>query len=594
MAALVILMLSCSKEDRVEGKLEPQASSRQVFYATTEDHTTQNTPGSPNTKVYADENMQVLWNEDDRISIFNQSTYNYQYMFTGEDGDNYGSFEEIPVSGFISANPLNQVIAVYPYATTNKVNNAGNTVTMTLPAEQTYKEHSFGIGANTMIAVTENNFLAFKNACGYFSLRLYGDNVSIRRITIRGNNNEKIAGKASIAVSTSTVPITTMDNSATNAITLVCDPPVRIGATSENYTDFWFVIPPTTFSNGFTITVTDAYGDTFEKTTTRSFTITRNQMDWMNPLKVEPNPSSNKSNRLTIEMLEDGNLSWEGVSIYYDLNPQIEGYNQAKQLNEGITGLKAGDIVQFYVTTDVSTEIYANHPIQSTAQHIVYGNIQSIYYVDFESNFATTMVSQFQGLFAHDTGLVSAKYLILPMDLSNSIYYNMFFGCTSLTEAPVLPATTLALNCYDSMFRNCTSLTEAPELPATNLISGCYTEMFQGCTSLIKAPALPATTLAAACYYFMFEGCTSLEMAPELPASDIAFWDCYSFMFDGCTNLKYIKCYATKIYSLDAPNATGNWLRGVSETGDFWRISSTAWAEGTSGIPEGWTSHNLD
>ena len=34
----------------------------------------------------------------------------------------------------------------------------------------------------------------------------------------------------------------------------------------------------------------------------------------------------------------------------------------------------------------------------------------------------------------------------------------MFQGCTSLTEAPELPATTLATNCYSYMFYKCTNL----------------------------------------------------------------------------------------------------------------------------------------
>ena len=288
LSVLTTLILSCGKEDgQPETPIGQGKTYGQVFYASMEAQTTPNTPGSPNTKVYADENMQVLWNENDRISVFNKTTYNYQYQFTGEDGDNYGSFEEIPVTGLISGNNLTNIYAVYPYSKSNKVNNAGTAITMTLPAEQNYKANSFGIGANAMIAVTDNNFLAFKNVGGYLSLRLYGNNVSIASISIKGNNNEKIAGKASIAVSTSTVPVTTMDNSATDEITLVCDPPVQLGTTAENYTDFWFVIPPVTFSNGFTITVTDALGGTFVKSTTKSFTVTRNQMDWMNPLKVE-------------------------------------------------------------------------------------------------------------------------------------------------------------------------------------------------------------------------------------------------------------------------------------------------------------------
>ena len=37
--------------------------------------------------------------------------------------------------------------------------------------------------------------------------------------------------------------------------------------------------------------------------------------------------------------------------------------------------------------------------------------------------------------------------------------------------------------------------------------------MFQGCTSLTQAPALPATTLADYCYFSMFQGCTSLKLS---------------------------------------------------------------------------------
>ena len=35
--------------------------------------------------------------------------------------------------------------------------------------------------------------------------------------------------------------------------------------------------------------------------------------------------------------------------------------------------------------------------------------------------------------------------------------------------------------------------------------------MFYGCTSLTTAPELPAKTLDVNCYYYMFYGCTSLK-----------------------------------------------------------------------------------
>ena len=41
----------------------------------------------------------------------------------------------------------------------------------------------------------------------------------------------------------------------------------------------------------------------------------------------------------------------------------------------------------------------------------------------------------------------------------------------------------------------------------------CYAEMFYGCTNLTRAPALPATTLANYCYAAMFYGCTNLKLS---------------------------------------------------------------------------------
>ena len=97
--------------------------------------------------------------------------------------------------------------------------------------------------------------------------------------------------------------------------------------------------------------------------------------------------------------------------------------------------------------------------------------------------------------------------------MADYCYRGMFYGCTSLTSAPTLPATTLADYCYEGMFKDCTALTTAPELPATTLTQSCYYDMFYGCTSLTSAPELPATTLAPSCYYEMFYGCTKIKLS---------------------------------------------------------------------------------
>ena len=109
--------------------------------------------------------------------------------------------------------------------------------------------------------------------------------------------------------------------------------------------------------------------------------------------------------------------------------------------------------------------------------------------------------------------LLKADGSVLDLTGRNYCYNQMFYYCTSLTQAPELPATTLANYCYNQMFYNCTSLTQAPKLPATTLADWCYSCMFWDCTSLTQAPELPATTLANQCYDSMFGGCVSLTQA---------------------------------------------------------------------------------
>jgi len=279
---LAFLLSSCTAEidQMMNGSRPGKPGAETVFYASTEG------AALPETKVYADPQMRVLWNAGDQISIFNKITYNLGFEFDGEDGDTAGGFNQVTqLPTFGSWGDLDYVYAVYPYSTRNKSDYDGN-LTVTLPSEQSYKEDSFGIGANTMVAVAESSRLMFKNVGGYLSLRLYGDNVKVSKVTIKGNSGEKIAGKAKVTIPLGGIPSTEMDNSATDEVSIVCDPAVQLGETAESYTDFWFVMPPVTFSGGFTITVTDELGGTFVKTTTTSVTVTRNQLNWMNPLKI--------------------------------------------------------------------------------------------------------------------------------------------------------------------------------------------------------------------------------------------------------------------------------------------------------------------
>ena len=199
----------------------------------------------------------------------------------------------------------------------------------------------------------------------------------------------------------------------------------------------------------------------------------------------------------------------------------------------------------------------------------------------------TTYEYSYQGMFHSCTSLTTAPTSIGVSSaiIADFCCYDMFYGCTSLTTAPELPATTLANSCYSAMFEGCTSLTTAPELPATTLANSCYSDMFYGCTSLTTAPELPATTLANSCYSDMFKNCTSLTTAPELPATTLAY-SCYARMFYGCTSLSTITCLAIDI---SASYCTENWVNGVADIGTFKKHSNmSSWTTGVNGIPSGW------
>ena len=135
------------------------------------------------------------------------------------------------------------------------------------------------------------------------------------------------------------------------------------------------------------------------------------------------------------------------------------------------------------------------------------------------------------------------------------------------------------------MFSGCSKLTQAPELPATTLANSCYIGMFKGCSSLTTAPTLPVTTLYGYCYAEMFYECSALTTAPELPATTLAD-NCYARMFWRCTSLSSLKVAFTTWGS-----ETSNWLNSVAATGTFecpQTLIDNTTERGNSTVPESW------
>ena len=223
---------------------------------------------------------------------------------------------------------------------------------------------------------------------------------------------------------------------------------------------------------------------------------------------------------------------WKGI-IEYSLD-KINWYNwDGEEIKSYIIYMRG------YGNTEITGAFYhEGWRFETKDKLICRGNIEALLNYKLCANGEHPPMSDrcYRGMFKGCTSLVEAPALPAT-ELADSCYIGMFSGCTSLSAPPALPAEKLAEDCYAAMFKGCTSLKDTPVLPATELADSCYYSMFEDCTSLVEAPALPATELADSCYIGMFSGCTSLVEAPALPAMELAMFYYYG-MFEGCISLK--------------------------------------------------------
>lgn len=168
-------------------------------------------------------------------------------------------------------------------------------------------------------------------------------------------------------------------------------------------------------------------------------------------------------------------------------------------------------------------------------------------------------------------------------------FIKMFYQSTTLIEVSdnFIPSTRLNTRACQYMFYGCTNMTKAPNLPATTIGQYVYYCMFQNCSSLVTIPStLPATQLGSYCYANMFSGCKSITTAPILPAKTLQS-NCYRYMFNSCSKLNYVKAMFT---TTPSTSYTIGWLSGVASSGTFVKNSAATWdVVDTYGVPSGWT-----
>lgn len=241
------------------------------------------------TKTYMDASNNIRWSEGDQIVGFMKSSLGLKYQILPSSVGKTSAFFE-KVSGgndYIGAgNEWDHNIVYYPYSEAMDAAKSGDNYVLNavLPSEQNYAAGSFGKGTMAMVAVSEDNDIIFRNVLGGMKLQLKGTQ-KVKSIRLQGKNNEKLSGAAVVTAYTDeSKPAITMSSSASTTVTLNCGTGIQLNESKA--TDFIIALPPVLFSEGFTVTVTDADGKTYTVETDKANTVLRSSLLVMPAFKL--------------------------------------------------------------------------------------------------------------------------------------------------------------------------------------------------------------------------------------------------------------------------------------------------------------------
>ena len=245
----VLALASCKKDNKPQGNVPENG-----FLATVE----ANQGNGGRTHLVGSD---VLWNAGDQIVVRNGSGATATYRLTAGENTTEGTF--------LSSEDDNDFFqltytAVYP-ATGNSITGEG-AATITLPATQSYVANSFANGAMPMMAVSDDQTLAFKNMLGGICFPMTGNGLTVTRLVLTSNSaSDHLSGVFSADYNNGQ-PTLTYTSGGANSITLDCGAGVTLDATTA--TDFTIMVPAGTLANGFTLQAYDGTTLLFEKSNT--------------------------------------------------------------------------------------------------------------------------------------------------------------------------------------------------------------------------------------------------------------------------------------------------------------------------------------
>lgn len=290
--------------------------------------------------VESPEGLSFAWEEGSIISLFRSKT-NEKFVYNSASNE----FEK--KDKLEKKEPLDANYGVMPYKGTTRV--ANGEVKMEFPSRQTYAANGVCFAENPMVGVSASastTDMQFKNLGGYAVVKVYGTAV-IKSIAIEGMNGETLAGTAMVAPEVDADPTFSITALPSKTVTVTAETPVELGLTAEEATPFYLMVPPTTFEAGFTVILTDSYGNVRKKNfrvdeENPAVSIARNEV--VEIATIELKEKMPTKTILDVQFNEDGTATDEGiynmdVNLVGDINPYSYVYKHPK--------FKENNIVRF-------------------------------------------------------------------------------------------------------------------------------------------------------------------------------------------------------------------------------------------------------
>ena len=197
------------------------------------------------TKTSLTEGNKVVWCEDDKISVFDGVSNNAFSIYDYTEASGTAKF-----GGTALANA--EYYAAYPYSADNTY--AGGIFCLTLPAAQTATDGTFADSYALAVAKAVDGSFAFQNATSLVKVVLADDIQNIASISLKGNNDEQIAGKVSVTLGAEGV-VSAVAAEGAKEVTLT-------GALAAGKTYYFTIAGDVAFTKGLTFTVTMANDET--------------------------------------------------------------------------------------------------------------------------------------------------------------------------------------------------------------------------------------------------------------------------------------------------------------------------------------------